>query len=113
MTPASTLSIAQQELSCESDDDFGDFEDVQPELRAAGISRPALIERCALLNEHMTWLVVPQSRPRAKQYGYPNVKRTWDVPLRQGQCDNREGLQQSSACGWASHPRRSCREDGC
>ena len=51
MTPASTLSIAQQELSCESDNDFGDFEDVQPELRAEGISRPALIERCAHHNE--------------------------------------------------------------
>ena len=59
MTPASTLSIAQQELSCESDDDdFGDFEDVQPELTAEGISRPALVERCAPHNEHMTWLNV-------------------------------------------------------
>ena len=66
MTPASTLSIAQQDLSCESDDDFGDFEDVQPEFAAEGISRPALIERWALHNERMTRLSATQSRLRPK-----------------------------------------------
>ena len=61
VTPASTLSIAQQELSCESDDDFGDFEDVQPEPRAEDISRPATIERCALHSEHQSPLnIVPK-----------------------------------------------------
>lgn len=46
VTPASTLSIAQQELSCDSeDDDFGDFEDAQPEPGADCSAKPATIDR--------------------------------------------------------------------
>ena len=45
VTPASTLSIAQQELSGDSDDDFGDFEDAQPDALIASPAKPILHDR--------------------------------------------------------------------
>jgi len=45
VTPASTLSIAHQELGGDSDDDFGDFEDAQPDLAAEIRVEPAVFDR--------------------------------------------------------------------
>ena len=45
VTPASTLSIAQQELSGDSDDDFGAFEDAQPDAAAGSSATPILLDR--------------------------------------------------------------------
>jgi len=45
VTPASTLSIAHQELSGDSDDDFGNFEDAQPDLAAETGVKPAVFVR--------------------------------------------------------------------
>ena len=45
VTPASTLSIAQQELGSDSDDDFGDFEDAQPDVAQKASTKPLSLDR--------------------------------------------------------------------
>ena len=45
VTPASTLSIAQEDLGSDSDDDFGDFEDARPDVAWNPSAKPELLDR--------------------------------------------------------------------
>lgn len=45
VTPASTLAIAQEDLGSDSDEDFGDFEDAQPNVAWKSSAKPELLDR--------------------------------------------------------------------